>query len=534
MVSIPTAQRQHLYTQPQEKVNALGAAASALLPAAKEYKQTLVNQQRVKIDTESTKARVEIDNLVNQWQLQNQARPDDPEARAQLKSDIQDILNRHGSQIDPVAKMDWDMAANKLSSAYELGTNVWARNQRAENAKLDVAENMNLNYQKAYQYGQTGNYEMALADLDISHKQLENFGFSALGATGTRKFLEDYRTDYVKNFISGQMMTDPESAILALDNEKIRKTIGDPRQIEDLRGFALAKFETLKRINEGKRIAEDIKRGSGLLNASVNGSLSLEKIEANLPENASETYKNLIYSLNGFRRKTGKLTTDEKAKISLEVYDQMNRVLADPKASPEDFAAVQENLYKAMESGAMNKAEGMNVLNKIYEPLQKSWAERLSPYSEDNWFSADHGAALVQKFVEDNYIASPDKKDRLKRNIESANNKARADGYRLYYDYLQQEVMKYPEYESIADVLTESDAAKKNKILDAAAEQTKQNFNQRRFERLKSIKPEQQPNAVLDGNMLTENSGRIENSKQGLPVKSGIVTIGKYQIEVEK
>ena len=99
MVSIPTAQRQHLYTQPQEKVNALGAAASALLPAAKEYKQTLVNQQRVKIDTESTKARVEIDNLVNQWQLQNQARPDDPEARAQLKSDIQDILNRHGSQI---------------------------------------------------------------------------------------------------------------------------------------------------------------------------------------------------------------------------------------------------------------------------------------------------------------------------------------------------------------------------------------------------------------------------------------------------
>lgn len=173
-------------------------------------------------------------------------------------------------------------------------------------------------------------------------------------------------------------------------------------------------------------------------------------------------------------------------------------------------------------------------LNKIYEPLQKSWAERLSPYSEDNWFSADHGAALVQKFVEDNYIASPDKKDRLKRNIESANNKARADGYRLYYDYLQQEVMKYPEYESIADVLTESDAAKKNKILDAAAEQTKQNFNQRRFERLKSIKPEQQPNAVLDGNMLTENSGRIENSKQGLPVKSGIVTIGKYQIEVEK
>lgn len=531
MVSIPTTQREFFNTQP--KVNTLGAVASALEPAAKTYKRQLVEQQRVKIDTESTKARVEIDNLVNQWQLQNQSRPDDPEARAQLKSDIQDILNRYGSQIDPVAKMDWDRTAGKLSSAYELGMNTWARNQRAENVKLDVAENINLNYQKAYQYGRSGNYEMALADLDISHEQLENFGAPALGATVTRKLLEDYRKDYVKNFISGQMMTDPEGAILALDNEKIQKTIGDPRQIEALRGFALAKFDTLKKIKEGKKIAEDIKKGGGLLNASVNGSLSLEEIEANLPENASETYKNLIYSLNGFRKKNGKLTTDEKAKKTLEVYDRMNRVLADPKASPEDFAAMQEYLYEAMESGAMNKTEGINVLNKLYDPLQKSWAERLSPFSEDNWVRADHGAALVQNFIEDNYIASPDKKDKLKRNIEAANNKARADGYRIYYDYLQQEVMKYPEYKSIADVLTESDETKKNEILDAAAEQTRQNFNQRRFERLKRIKPEQQPNAVLDGNMLTENSDRIENSKQGIPVKGGIITVGKYQIEVE-
>ena len=181
----------------------------------------------------------------------------------------------------------------------------------------------------------------------------------------------------------------------------------------------------------------------------------------------------------------------------------------------------------------MNKTEGINVLNKLYDPLQKSWAERLSPYSEDSLFAADHGAALVQNFIEDNYIVSPGKKDKLKRNIEAANNKARADGYRIYYDYLQQEVMKYPEYKSIADVLTESDVTKKNEILDAAAEQTRQNFNQRRFERLKRIKPEQQPNAVLDGNMLTENSDRIENSKQGIPVKSGIITVGKYQIEVE-
>lgn len=221
MVSIPTAQRQYLYTQPQEKVNALGAAASALLPAAKEYKQTLVNQQRVKIDTESTKARVEIDNLVNQWQLQNQARPDDPEARAQLKSDIQDILNRHGSQIDPVAKMDWDMAANKLSSAYELGTNVWARNQRAENAKLDVAENINANLTLARNSGRSGNLDAGLADYINSYKQLYSYAAQNMGETEARKLLLDYEEEFMGSFVTGLSETDPQAAMEALKRPEI-------------------------------------------------------------------------------------------------------------------------------------------------------------------------------------------------------------------------------------------------------------------------------------------------------------------------
>lgn len=219
MVSIPTTQREFFNTQP--KVNTLGAVASALEPAAKTYKRQLVEQQRVKIDTESTKARVEIDNLVNQWQLQNQSRPDDPEARAQLKSDIQDILNRYGSQIDPVAKIDWDRTAGKLSSAYELGMNTWARNQRAENVKLDVAENINANLTLARNSGRSGNLDAGLSDYINSYHQLYNYASRNMGETEARKLLLDYEEEFMGSFITGLSETDPQAAMEALKRPEI-------------------------------------------------------------------------------------------------------------------------------------------------------------------------------------------------------------------------------------------------------------------------------------------------------------------------
>ena len=76
MVRIPTTERQFYNTTP--KVNTLAVTADALLPPAKQYTQTLKNQQKVKIDTNSNKARADIDNLQHQWQLDNQATPDNP------------------------------------------------------------------------------------------------------------------------------------------------------------------------------------------------------------------------------------------------------------------------------------------------------------------------------------------------------------------------------------------------------------------------------------------------------------------------
>lgn len=531
MVYIPTTQRQHYNTT--SKVNTLAAYADALLPAAKQYQQEVQKQQEIKIDTNTTKARIEIDNLNNQWRLQNQANPDNPEAKLQLQNDIQDVLNRYGEGIDASAKMKWNIAANKLSSAYEIANNQWSFQQRAENAKLDVAENINLNYKKAYSLGQSSNYIDALAELNISHKQLESFGLSSLGDTETKKLLLDYKKGYLEHFITGQMMTDPEGAITVLEDEQIKKFLSD-EEVDNLKGFALSKFETSKRMRHYNNIARDIKNGAKMLNNSVNGGLSLEQIQTGMPTNASDDYKSLIYSLNGFSDKKGsKVTDDQKSQYLLDVYSQVNQLLGKKNAKPEDFEKLQENLYKAMSVGAVTKKEGLDVLNKIYTPLQESWASRISPYSEDNWFSPDHGAELVETFIEKNYISKPKgKKSSTEwKNADIVNKKAMVDGYRVYYNYLHEAAIKN-NYGSIADVLTENDIVKKNKVLDEAANNTIINFNQKRFEKLKNLEPEKQPNAVLSNGGVVANSNSLDVSSVGIPVSSSIkqvrVSGGKY------
>jgi hypothetical protein len=186
-----------------------------------------------------------------------------------------------------------------------------------------------------------------------------------------------------------------------------------------------------------------------------------------------------------------------------------------------------------MNSGVITKKEGLNVLNKIYTPLQESWSKRITPYSEDNWFSPDHGAEVVKTFIDNNYTAKlKGKKNSQDRTLtDVANKKAMIDGYRVYYGYLQEAAEKEG-YGNIADILTEENLVKKNKILDEAAEKTIINFNQKRFEKLKNIEPEKQPNAVLSSGEMVANSNNLNMSKQGTPVNSQIAQVrvskGKY------
>nr|DAO19278.1 MAG TPA: hypothetical protein [Caudoviricetes sp.] len=244
MVRIPTTERQFYNTTP--KVNTLAVTADALQPAAKQYAQTLMQQQKVKIDTNANKARVDIDNLQNQWQLANQANPDNPKARAKFQAGMQKILNQYGSEIDPIARMEWSVAANRIKSAYDIANNDWAKKQKAANAKLDAAENINLNLDLAYKHGLQGNVLGGWADLDNSYRQLYSYASANMGETEARTLLSDYRSDFTTSFVNGLIENNPQAALDFLNNEDNRKALKYERKVGALRNLAEKQLKAQK------------------------------------------------------------------------------------------------------------------------------------------------------------------------------------------------------------------------------------------------------------------------------------------------
>lgn len=221
MVHIPTTERQHYNTT--SKVNTLGAYAGALAGATDDYRKEFVKQQQIKVNTESTKMRVESDKFVQEWRLANQANPDNEDAKAQLQSGLQEIYSRYGNNIDPIAKMDWDVTVNKINSAYEMANNQWAINQRAENTKLDVADGMNANFELARSYGRSGNLAGALGDYARSYGEFKKYAEQNMGATEARKLLDNYDEDFLTSYLNGLAEVDANAAMETMKLPEVAK-----------------------------------------------------------------------------------------------------------------------------------------------------------------------------------------------------------------------------------------------------------------------------------------------------------------------
>lgn len=250
MVKIPTTERKYYNTTP--KVNTLATFTQALIPVAKQYAETELMQEKVKIDTNETKARIELDNFQKQWQLANQANPDNAQAKADFQTGMQSILDKYGQQINPVARMDWNVTANKLKTSFDVANNDWAFKQKGENAKANVAENINLNLDLAYRHGLEGNIEGGWADLDSSYRQLYSYAMPALGEMGAKDLLSEYKGNFTKSFLSGLIERDPQEALNFLNEEGNQKAIGSERKVGALRAIAEKKvkeYATLKKQN---------------------------------------------------------------------------------------------------------------------------------------------------------------------------------------------------------------------------------------------------------------------------------------------
>lgn len=394
MVHIPTTQRQ--FYNNTAKVNTLGAYAGALAGAAQDYQKELVRQQQIKVNTESTKMRVESDKFVQEWRLANQANPDNEDAKAQLQSGLQEIYDRYGSTIGPIAKMDWDVTVNKINSAYEMSNNQWAMAQRAKNTKLDVAEGMNANFELARNYGRSGNLAGALGDYANSYAQLSQYAEQNMGATEARQLLENYDEDFLTNYLNGLAEVDANAALETLKNPQVAEVFAGKDSEEIVRKIINKQIATQKFNRQVSEYGNELKFSSMLPDMQPTEALKvLEERESDFSSQYVKATKKALMSSLGI---TAETQADEAAEIMLDIASINKDDVAEYYKQGNAILTKIEDKYS---SGLISGADRKRLINVV----AKGQGKNISALKEKGsgimfW---DFSYKDANEYIKDNY-----------------------------------------------------------------------------------------------------------------------------------
>ena len=367
MVQIPTTERKYYNVTP--KVNTLEAYAKALQPAVNQLQSAFKEQQSIKIDSLSTDARIKMNEATEQWRLANQSNPNNPEALKDIETQYNNILNEYRNQIDPIYRKNWDLTANKLRGAYSLQNQTWGIEQNKKNVTFDIQNAIKNNFSMAQGYGMNGQFTEALADYSASYEKLLDYGAKNLGTETAAQLLIDYRSNYVKSYLSGVMDRNPDEVLTELEKDDIKSSLN------------IGDYNTIKSQAENKKydIFNKNKRNS-VIDFAINPT--------------QENYENwLMYNPDASEDK--KLAMQDRIKTGLQYvsfsgygsYDDAEKVLDNISKMPNETDEDVNKMYN-------EAAEFVDKMDYSYKTSDKDRA-----FSKDN---RDKLANVTYRMLADN------------------------------------------------------------------------------------------------------------------------------------
>lgn len=394
MVQIPTTERKFYDTTP--KANTLALYADALKPAVQNANKIFMDQQRIKIATKSTQARIDADDYVKQMRLQYQGNPDSPEFKQVIQSGLSDIFERYGEDIDPMAKGEWNLTANKMTGAYELSNNDWIINQREENAKLDVAENINANLKLARRAGSGGNWQAGVEDFKNSYAQLFDYAQKNMGETNARKLLKDYEQQYMTSFINGMAESNPSAALKALEQPEIADMIGDEQAQKTIKQLVKKQKALFNHNNKVRQVNLEFDLSNKLDSLPASEALTLlDANEANVSQRYFKAKRKALLSSLGI---TADTQADEAAEILMDIEALNKEDVEKYYKESQDILSTIEEKYA---EGRISTADRTRLMKNILKGQGKN-IDKLK--KEDSWLPWKFTYKDANDFIEDNYV----------------------------------------------------------------------------------------------------------------------------------
>ena len=381
---IPTTERKFYNTQ--KKLNTLGAYANALLPVAKEAQQMVKEQQEIKMDALSVDARMRMNDVTNEWRLKNQSNPDDPTALKELQQQYDTILGEYRGQIDPMYRSQWDIAGNKLKGAFDFENQAWGFKQRQENAKNDIARSVDNFYKLAFSYGQNGDVNKAMADFQVSYDRLLDYGAKNLGAEKAAVMLKDYQSEYAKNYIAGLAERNPQAALNALKDDRIKSALG-----KDTLNMA-SKVITVA--NKQQRLNNKINSYNEQINLDnkLEGMGAFEAIE--YLEKNKDLFSQKFYKakMAQYMNAVG-IDAETQADTYTDLLLQVNSI--DKSKDAESIINQSNDVLENIETAYAEKRLKLADRKRLISTLNKEQGKQLPKLIEtkDKWFSYDYSDA---------------------------------------------------------------------------------------------------------------------------------------------
>jgi hypothetical protein len=210
-------------------------------------------QDQANMNQFAAQAQLDIQKATQDWRVQNEGQPMDDKAVGALQQSYDSILNQYDNKIGFMSRGDWAAVKQKIKINYQEDNQTWGFKQSVKNAQDSVNSSIKINLDLAQQYGVKGDYEAFKRHYAETATGLNAFATDVIGPETHKELLADYKSDSVKSFMMGQATSDPDRALMMLEDKEVQSNIGRAEDLQTVKNFALKQKKVIK---EGLEISQ--------------------------------------------------------------------------------------------------------------------------------------------------------------------------------------------------------------------------------------------------------------------------------------
>lgn len=468
-----------------------------------ELGQNIIKEnQQAKITENFSAAQIDINQMAMKYQTEYEGDPFGGMKKFQEERDK--IIEGYGNDISPFFKKPWQQDTRRLAMTNDAAMETWAYKQTKVNTVTAINRSIKNNMSQALVDGQNfGNSDEdeigSLVNFGQSKAQLIGFADKNLGSETATKMLEDYDGDYLKSFMSGVSDSNPLKALRLMERDDVKASFKDQKQYASMKEAIENRALNVQKINGEKQVLNTLRDENSVLAKSLEAPISYADLQEQFAKtNMSPYAQSYFMKANGYTKTSvggskAKLTGEQKDELKQSIF---SRVIgfgkADAPITSEDIKALQSDIYKAADQGAITKAETAQWTGQILTPYIAQKENDLSQFSDNAFIADDLGLKGLQEAFDESIAIVPEEDQTLGPLSQKENSNNRIRLYDTYMGYLGKEAQGRGV--AVGDI-PKLDRDTRRTIYAKAQQQAIKSYNAENYPEFQNMK--EVPNAVI-------------------------------------